>query len=77
MAGLASSGCIVQVLDCGDSAVRVVGEGPGGHAAGRCADGLGARLRQSEPDGLLGTLHTYEIMPTLQVPGGLTFNQSR
>ncbi len=77
MAGLASSGCIVQVLDCGDSAVRVVVEGPSEHAAWRVAHGLAALLRQSEPDGLLGTLHTYEIMPTLQVPGGLTFNQSR
>lgn len=60
MAGLAASGCSVQVLDCGDSAVRVVVDGPSDHAAWRVAHGLSGLLRQSAPDGLLGTLPTYD-----------------
>lgn len=62
MRSLASSGCNVQVLDCGDSAVRVVVDGPGAHAAWRVAHGLAALLRRSAPDGLLGTLPTYDSL---------------
>lgn len=50
------------MLACGDSAVRVVVEGPSEHAAWRVAHGLAALLRQSEPDGLLGTLPTYDSL---------------
>lgn len=60
MAGLRSGGCTVEVLDCGDSAVRVVVSGPSDSAAWRVAHGLAALLRQEPPAGLLGTLPTYD-----------------
>ena len=62
MAALQSGGCTVAVLDCGDSAVRVVVDGPSDAAAWRVAHGLAALLRRDPPDGLLGTLPTYDSL---------------
>ena len=62
MAVLASGGATVQVLDCGDSAVRVVVDDPDSHAAWRVAHALAALLRQDAPAGLLGTLPTYDSL---------------
>lgn len=61
MASLRSGGCTVEVLDCGDSAVRVVVDGPT-EAAWRTAHALATLLRQTPPAGLLGTLPTYDSL---------------
>lgn len=62
MASLASPGPAVRVLDCGDSAVRVVVDAPDSDAAWRTAHALAALLRQDAPDGLLGALPTYDSL---------------
>lgn len=62
MASLRSGACTVDVLDCGDSAVRVVVDGRTASAAWRVAHGLAALLRQQPPAGLLGTLPTYDSL---------------
>ncbi|MFT4296874.1 MAG: carboxyltransferase domain-containing protein [Micropruina sp.] len=61
MAGLAPS-YTVQVLDCGDSAVRVVVDDPTPDLAWRLVHGIAALLRQTPPDGLRGTLPTYDSL---------------
>lgn len=62
MAVLASGRPSVQVLDCGDSAVRVVVDGPDSHTSWQVAHALAALLRQDAPAGLLGTLPTYDSL---------------
>ncbi len=62
MTVLASAGTEIRVLDCGDSAVRVVIDAPTTDAAWRTAHALAALLRQDAPDGLRGTLPTYDSL---------------
>ncbi|MFT3833934.1 MAG: carboxyltransferase domain-containing protein [Micropruina sp.] len=50
----------VQVLDCGDSAVRVVIGEADRELGWRLAHGIAALLRQVPPAGLLGVLPTYD-----------------
>ena len=62
MTSLASAAPEVRVLDCGDSAVRVVVDAPDSDAAWRTAHALATLLRQDAPDGLLGALPTYDSL---------------
>ncbi len=62
MTNLRSGGCAVDMLDCGDSALRVVVDGPAASSAWRIVHGLAALLRQAAPQGLLGTLPTYDSL---------------
>lgn len=62
MTSLASSGCTVQVLDCGDSAVRVTVNDQDRHVSWRIVHGLAALLRQTQAPGVQAILPTYDSL---------------
>ena len=62
MSSLASSGCSVRVLDCGDSAVRVAIESAEPDAAWRLAHGIATVLDAASPPGFRGALPTYDAV---------------
>ena len=62
MATTTVAGCVLEILDCGDSAVRVgvTASSPGD--AWRVAHGIAALLDADAPAGVLGTLPTYDAV---------------